>query len=664
MSRADTLDNTSRSYELVPLIYRCTNLRCSSLTAIPRRIETLEGDEAEWPFPVNLDSLLWFTEAGIMLRGGGFWLKVKGGSGKVLDAMWLNPFYMSVSSYQQQQPAVNVTYYSNHKIFNYASTDLSGVWPADDIIYFKPFDPVERDNPGSGPAGVGLGDAKLKHYMTRFGSHFFEGGAMPVTILGVQGNPPPDDVAKVESFFSRAAKGLKNAFNVIGLRADIKVETLTPNLKDMALPDLDTRTTQDIADAFSVPLGLIRDPNNRATADIQRRSFYTETVIPSANMMASLINKDLLSDLGLQLIFDPQQMDIFQAEESERSSSLKDLVDSQVPLLTAMEVLGYDLTEEQRADIEASQVEEEPEPTPSPEQDDEQEQELDNAKATSDETKLRRKAIKAGGVVRFDSDYIDPDRQAALTAHIGACFNAGEVKGLFKAIVDPGEPGETLEESDEDTDKAIPLILAFLAKQVERINAALGFDLQVPTEFWKNEKELTYKEFLPLINSWIENSIGVWASELNQASIGLPADLNAEATKQARKHANELSGVLTNTTKELTRQKAKNYQDEGSNNRELLLAALVLAIAPRWRASMIASTEVTRGYSEGTGIVSVSLSDEGFESNKVWETAQDERVCPVCGPMHGVKADENGNYNGMSPPPAHPRCRCREVIDL
>src|SRR5690606_37859685 len=43
-----------------------------------------------------------------------------------------------------------------------------------------------------------------------------------------------------------------------------------------------------------------------------------------------------------------------------------------------------------------------------------------------------------------------------------------------------------------------------------------------------------------------------------------------------------------------------------------------------------------------------------------WEeyrTAQDERVCPVCGPLHGARYIE-----GVGPqPPLHPGCRCRRV---
>lgn len=41
----------------------------------------------------------------------------------------------------------------------------------------------------------------------------------------------------------------------------------------------------------------------------------------------------------------------------------------------------------------------------------------------------------------------------------------------------------------------------------------------------------------------------------------------------------------------------------------------------------------------------------------IWQTQEDERVCPVCGPLHDRRAD---SWASQFPegPPAHPRCRC------
>ena len=45
-------------------------------------------------------------------------------------------------------------------------------------------------------------------------------------------------------------------------------------------------------------------------------------------------------------------------------------------------------------------------------------------------------------------------------------------------------------------------------------------------------------------------------------------------------------------------------------------------------------------------------AETGIELVPIWLTANDEMVCPVCGPRH-KKPIKDGIY-----PPLHPRCRC------
>lgn len=49
-------------------------------------------------------------------------------------------------------------------------------------------------------------------------------------------------------------------------------------------------------------------------------------------------------------------------------------------------------------------------------------------------------------------------------------------------------------------------------------------------------------------------------------------------------------------------------------------------------------------------------SDQSRFNYVRWMTQEDERVCPICGPMHGIVLRES---EAMSRFPAHPNCRCR-----
>ena len=50
---------------------------------------------------------------------------------------------------------------------------------------------------------------------------------------------------------------------------------------------------------------------------------------------------------------------------------------------------------------------------------------------------------------------------------------------------------------------------------------------------------------------------------------------------------------------------------------------------------------------------------EGVVEGKRWNTAVDELVCPICGPLHNVVVGINETFpGGYQNPPAHPNCRC------
>lgn len=88
------------------------------------------------------------------------------------------------------------------------------------------------------------------------------------------------------------------------------------------------------------------------------------------------------------------------------------------------------------------------------------------------------------------------------------------------------------------------------------------------------------------------------------------------------------------------------------------------------RATVIARTEIINAHTEGylnrvddisdTQDVDIGVSHE-------WQTAEDNRVCPICKPLNGVvfTTDEMrdstfdlGGNTWQLKPPAHPQCRC------
>ena len=106
------------------------------------------------------------------------------------------------------------------------------------------------------------------------------------------------------------------------------------------------------------------------------------------------------------------------------------------------------------------------------------------------------------------------------------------------------------------------------------------------------------------------------------------------------------------------------------------LAIRYAARQHRYRAYNIARTELAFAYNKGSyeGIKQAQAAGYMGEMVKVWCTADDERVCEICGGMEGkrIAMDEDFDYKtrlqAANPgirrtPPAHPGCRCTVIYE-
>jgi SPP1 gp7 family putative phage head morphogenesis protein len=158
-----------------------------------------------------------------------------------------------------------------------------------------------------------------------------------------------------------------------------------------------------------------------------------------------------------------------------------------------------------------------------------------------------------------------------------------------------------------------------------------------------------------VIGQSAELGVGVARQQLDNVSIGFDWELsNAAAREWANRYAGELITQINSTTRRRVQAAIMTWIDSGEP-----LHSLIRDITPvfgRDRAELIASTEVTRAYAEANRI---AYRESGVVDRVEWRTANDERVCPICGPLHGDQVGINRGFgSGISNPPAHPRCRC------
>lgn len=86
----------------------------------------------------------------------------------------------------------------------------------------------------------------------------------------------------------------------------------------------------------------------------------------------------------------------------------------------------------------------------------------------------------------------------------------------------------------------------------------------------------------------------------------------------------------------------------------------------RHRAMRIARTELAFAFNEGVKQGVRQAQAQGFlgKVQKRWLTADDERVCPICGPLDETVIGQDELFKGKwEVPPAHPHCRCTVIYE-
>lgn len=219
--------------------------------------------------------------------------------------------------------------------------------------------------------------------------------------------------------------------------------------------------------------------------------------------------------------------------------------------------------------------------------------------------------------------------------------------------------------------------------------------------FWELERKRLWSEFSDLLMDTM----------LQGASNGLPLlpaalrplvswdVVNESALAFLRGYKSDILDAIDLVTEKQARQVITEWARIGSP-----LDVLRTQLAPIFgtaRARSIAATEVTRMFAKGNLLLWEST---GVVEAKVWQTARDEMVCPLCGPLHNQVVALSSNFTltpaqlaqspqmkamlgkGYTPekalqrangllkgsgtfapyPPYHPNCRCwiKPVVSL
>lgn len=684
----------------VGVLYRCIQIRANAVRRLPWRVlddkeqEVFVSTEQKLPTALpwlrRIKPLLGLTEASLILTSQAFWYKNLSVGGKIIDLQWLSP--TSVKPVWSQEDGLTGFRRTLQK--GKPSQSL----PLEQVVYAWILDPLHETKPDT-PALKAVSTAAGVLFDTdEFVSGYFRRGAIKATLLTVEGEMAKTEKTRLKEWWRRFFSGVANAGNAEVIQSNVKPVVVGEGLAELSNKDLTAERREEIATALGVPHSMVfSNAANYATAAQDKRNFYDETVLPSAvDIIALALNDQLFAPLGLQFEFLPESLEIYQEDEAQRSEAYRNYVGSGMRPSVAAEVLGIDLPHNvQYKDLDIPAETAQPTPTRSEPDEESVAKSLRHFREL-DIDKWRRKALKRLetkdlAACDFESEFLSPLECAAIRENLTLATSRGEVAQAFERVVKEGGDGQhfftlptpwagaTIPDArasvaafkamilqlDPDDDEAEQKArMGIEQKAVDDLEKAFkeqqkGLLSEAPTSVSAVESRVVDTS-LPVREALRRalvagTDLGVTAALTQLEQIGFSFDwllVNTQAREWAHQHAATLVQEINETTRQRIRQAVAEWIESGEP-----LSALVKTLSPtfgRQRAEMIAATEITRAYAKANR---ESYLASGIVGKVRWYAAMDERVCPICGSLHGQEVDVDKEFSvGM--PPAHPRCRC------
>jgi hypothetical protein len=668
MGQRENLGNPQELYAAVAWTFWAVNLRADSAAAIPYSIYPMDSDEdteeneVEWP--IELSPLLWLTEAWLQLQGAAYWLKRRNRV-QIKDLQVLNATTVKIQKYEVEGPTV------------FRQT-VGGKWQdykAEDIVYFHTFSPTRDLGPGTASGDVGAEPSGLIRNANQYASAFFANGAVPLVLLTTEGAVPPNTKEEIKNVWKKLYQGVKRAFGTAVLEHGLKPTVIQPPLKDMTMPELEETKRRQILVAHKIPQGFGEPSSNRATQEWLQFEFWTQCILPEVRVhIKPVLDKQLFNPLGLRIEFNFNEIEAIQRVEIDKAVSTMPVVQQMVASYQA-KVVNLDETRRtidkvlQWMSLPPLDEQWEPEPEPAPvaveepvEPEAAMPEEVPGAEGTlpkalapsgadselwSDLARWKAKVQKRGRPTDFSNSTI-PEW---LSVTVKAAMEAVGVERAFDFL------------------KAIPAarLAAERALRDKLAGALAAYRKKIQQAIARGET-VDYEAFMQALRVAIQPEVTALITQQalrTSAGVGIgfdPAVINLNAAVWARRYTYDLVTKLTDTTRKLVSEATASFVETPGMTQGDLEQLLESAFGPV-RAEMIATTEVTRAYSEATNETKELVNQTGLQMHRVWLTSNDEKVCDICGPLNDTPESEWAN-RFPSGPPAHVNCRCATGLSI
>lgn len=348
--------DVQRYYQGIPTIFRGVGKIAQAVGAMPFEIYGKSGDEPIDTSQEYTNALGWMpspkslfeiASKSIDLMGVAYFLMMKQvGTSAVKELRYVVSKSITPKFHEKTGELIG---------FERVVNEIKKFYEPKDILYMWMQDPYKEQGPPEAfPAVAAMRAAGVLANLDDFISVYFERGAVRPMVVSAKGIPQKEERERMEKWFTQLLGGIKNAMRWKVFNADtVSIDQVGDGLSELRDVELTTQRREDIAVALGIPYTILYpEAANFATAKQDKLTFYEDTIVPRCKFISEVMNEQIFEPMGKRLEFHPETLDIYQEDEAERSDSLANLVNAGIPLLIAMDILGFELTDEQRAELE------------------------------------------------------------------------------------------------------------------------------------------------------------------------------------------------------------------------------------------------------------------------------------------------------------------------
>ena len=260
------------------------------------------------------------TIVGLELTGNAYWALETAADGSVAEIWPMRPDRVKVV------PGRNLV-----EGYIYEANGKKVAFGADEVLHFRYFSPAD-DFYGLSPLSAAVDSVTTDLYAIAYNQAFFRRGARPEGVITSQVQLSEEELKRLRAQFEEIYSGVDKAHRVMILGSDLQWQSLGVAPKDADFLQQRRLSREEICAVFGVPPAVvgIYQYANYANAQLQRKLFWSETVLPKLARIAGVINEYLTPRFGENLVveFDASGVPALQAEAREQAEVAAILVNA------------------------------------------------------------------------------------------------------------------------------------------------------------------------------------------------------------------------------------------------------------------------------------------------------------------------------------------------